>query len=404
MPNPKADMMRPWVREIGLSDFPDTTSGAMSAEARYMWQKRVDPGGCRHVMELITSVFLHLISQLFQFLLIVYFTLTMVEPMGVVFETSNVLNMTHQIKTAIAARNWMMLDPAIQAQCSMNQAYPMAHHLMMFLLMAKVIPDVGNLMWLFFNTWLGEDHRNGDRQTVEEAEIAKVFKFEEKDKLVKQLGNYHKNYTARIEHEKTWRDEDNVIKQWKARILLLNRFGNQLKVGKAKEFEKDDFPVMWIKQELAELHHIGHFGLPWKLFSTCFIIVPGLLMNIYMVKVGSQLIASIGALGKLTKTALKVKFLNSIPGAVFDGYASKELKEYIENASYYVRTDHQPTEPDNWNTWLSPAAKMLLALCMGIALYDWGYHDILAFRQVCSDYHSAFEDELAGKNSLFSFW
>lgn len=270
--------------------------------------------------------------------------------------------------------------------------------------MVKVIPEFGNSLWILYRMWAVESIGNHDIAEREEKEEYWLYEWKDKDLLAKDIKTHHADHTKRAMRWMTWRDEDLCKKDWKMNVLLLDVAGNMKKVSKVDEFSQDDYPIMWISQQVDEVHNIGKFSIIWKLFATCFIAVPQVLFNLYILAIGSQMIAYSGAPAKLVKLALKVKFLLKVPEVVFDGYASRDLKAYLEGACYTIVEDTQPVRPDPWATYLGPITKIMTGLLFAYAIYEWFFHDIIAFRMKCSEYFETFEGMIAVPEALLSPW
>jgi len=419
---PGYDPYRTYVREVEFHEFQDSMMAALSAEARFNWmnmpsQKKNIKGDSglgdaiershnvyRPYSEVVVAVLLHLVAQLFQFVLIIYFTVSFIVPLQLGFSTPTLVNNTYILDKAIEAHNFLMVPIEIQGICSMNQSFMWTHRIMMMILMLKMLPELGNSMWLIYRIWMIEGRPNHDIDSKPEKEDFLMYEWKDRDQLKKDLDGRKESHTRSIEKQYEWRDEDLVTKDWKIRLLALNAVGNVLKINKVADYTQDDFPVMIIETEQEEVHNIGKFGIPWKIFVTLFILLPSLLINCYMVSIGAQLIAYTGAPGRLVKLALKVKFLIKIPEVVYSGYASNDLKAYLDGSCFYIAEDTQPVRPDAWSTWLGPIVKLSLTALFGYAIYEWGFHEIIQFRAKCDEYFDTFEGMVQGPAEMFSIF
>jgi len=310
---------------------------------------------------------------------------------------------------------------------------------MMFILLAKLLPEFGSAFWRLYFVWRTnapaifkvtptQNHHKPEEPEVEiDANGNKVDAeahhggYQWKDgkgleELTAALDVQKDKYTKALHAagELDWRDDIKVSKEWKQRTLILDHtHTHTLKVGKIPKDGKDLFPLHVYRTEYDGEHHIGEFSLPWKLFATLFLLLPNIVLNFYILKLGATLVSYTGRLNKLIKIALKVKFLLGIPDLVFEGYNSENLETFISKTVYYTseacptydkKTDrfdetgrHNggfpsefPWYPRVWYTWGGTVFKFIMAGIIAPAIYDYGFGNIVEFRTHCTDFYTQF--------------
>jgi len=437
-----------WVNEYELKDLDGSTlDSAVTAQARFFMMKKkklAEGGGCLgacHLdayFEFGVSVFMHLLAQIFQFVLLTYFIVGMVKPMGYAFRESNIVNMTSQIEFATAANNHQLVDFNTKTVCSLNLSFLWTHRLMMFVLIAKMLPDIMRSLWYMYEVWKcgNADRGNHDVDQKKEKELISEWPWSptaNKD-LAARLNEEWLEYESQagMKEELKWRDYEKVVKEGKARYLIMNKYGISFKYKNLSNPmlcpKEGDYPLKVIEMEVDEVHNIGHFYWTWKIFITLFILIPTIILNSYITAVGTRLIAYSGNIAKLIKNALKVKFILAIPENMFEGYMSETCKEYVEGTVYFevVKNDTFWKKSDDglkvvpgkargiekrklafvyWDSFGSTFLKIAISWILAVYIYDHYYGAIVTFRATCSAFYDHFEGQgLAKPAAHLSAW
>jgi len=428
--------------ELKLNELDGSTiDAAICAETRYNWMSqskndededfaKEQSANCRPLLELYVSVGLHFTAQFFQFVIMNYWVMSLVKPIGNAFSAEGMANITDHIQLARESNNPALVPLADQMMCRMNVSYPWTHRLMMFVLLAKMLPKFCDVFWRVYKVWILEAQPNHHVEASKEKVINNLHgvpapytlemhkppgatdpkKFLTKDangKLLTQhiwdfLDADRLKYVAKgyASGKRVWNCGINVDKEWKHQILILDKFGYMRKVN--SPLEDSYFPIWIIHTDVDAEHHIGTFSIAWKLFCTAFFLLPSVAMTFYITYVGSQLISYTGTINKLIKAALKIKFLNDIPEKVFDGYASEDLKDFVDGTLYYANTKGVPTKQDHWSSWLSIISKILLCLVGSFVLYDVCFAQVNTFREVCTDFFVVFHGRVIAPSAVLN--
>lgn len=433
--------------ELKLNELDGSTiDAAICAETRYNWMshsknykdfedfEQEQSGGCRPLLEMYVSIGLHFIAQFFQFVIMQYWVMSLVKPISTGFSTERMENITSHIALGRESNNPALVPLADQMMCRMNISYPWTHRLMMFVLLAKMLPKFCDVFWRVYKMWILEDQPNHHVSASKEKVIKNLHgiaapytlemhkppgatdpkkggfnTFDANGKFVTQhlwdfldanrLAYVKKGYESETKW-RVWNCGINVDKDWKHQILVLDKFGYMRKVN--SPLDDSMFPIWIIHTDKDAEHHIGTFSIPWKLFCTAFFLLPSVAMTFYITYVGSQLISYTGTINRLIKAALKIKFLNEIPEKVFDGYASQDLKDFVDGTLYYANTKGVPTKQDHWSSWLSIISKIILCLVGSFVLYDCCFADVNTFRELCTEFFVIFEGRVVAPAAVLN--
>jgi len=397
-------------RELALGDLLDggsTLDCVICAEARFKlmaqnatdkedmkaWGKGGKGDPVEKWAELIVTVLLHLVVQFFQFVILLLFSASTVKEKEWFFLPEHINNKTTAMSNSILLNNATIAKPFMENQpdCRSNLSYPWLHRLMLFVWVSKMMPEIANGLWRMYRIWLADDVENHDVPTKPQEFLARLEKMDKNKPFADFLAEQKKAYAKKEGKKQKWWRKEKINKEWKDRLLVIDKDGCG---RKAESFEpgEQDYPITIDLCEVDEVHEIGQFSLVWKIFITVFALIPSIFLNLYTGVMGAKLIALTGDLGKLVKTALKLKFLLKIPESIFDGYASGNLKNYIDGTSYVVPAPKG--EIDIWGKWLSTATKLVLAWALAVSVYYGGFHGVYEFRKLCSSYYATFPHEL----------
>jgi len=446
-----------WIREFELTGLDGSTvDAAVSAQARFQWM-RTDGKMLHAYGEMITSVGLHLISQVIQFTLLTYFIVGFVQPQQYPFSDNVMPNITSEIELAMVVNNFNLVSRTSLAMCTTNTSFSWTHRLMMFILITKMLPDMCMALWYIYKVWScsgGEGNYDKEEKQDETIDIpAGHYYVEGNEPYQKALTTRMNRYNSvLLEEEGEWRDMDKVKGEWKKRALILSH--DAMSSFKYKNLKnpflgpkKEDYPLSFHLMQQEEVHNIGRWNLSWKIFITVFVLIPNIVMTMYITFIGTRLIAYTGTLSKLVRTALKIKFVLKIPEAIFEGYVSSQLKEYIENAVYFDEEEdlrpyealpvrsYDKADPDkispwplgsdpkraqnpgpiqkegffkgifvHWEAWLATAGKLFVSMCLSYVFYDVQFAEIVSLRAHCTEYFRFFQGLVLAPPEIYKLW
>jgi len=387
-------------REMALKDLSGSTVDAcITAEARLRHMQRDKQVYADAWPELIVSVLLHLCAQIYQYVILILFTAAKIERIYFPYQPHMLYHSTSSLMKALNYHNQTLANPAAYALCAMNRSFPWIHRMMMCVWITKMIPEISNCLWRMYKMWISDPIPNHDAHSSDQRILNEGYTYQEHTK--KSLGDYlkdEKKKFCKIQAKKCpWWEKDKVQQAWKDRILLVDANGlgrktsDKIWKGKSKDdkdYIQEIFPVKVILTEQEEAHEIGEFSVVWVMFCSVFVLVPNLLIILYIAYEGARLISVTGDLGRLVKTAIKLKFLNSIPEILFDGYGCQNLKDYLDSTTYKVRIVKD--EDDIWNKWLSTATKLVVAAGGGVIIYTLGFHHVYLYRKLCDQFYDEF--------------
>lgn len=404
-----------------------TLDGVVTGEARMqMMEKEANVkknpdgtdiwgAGANNWPELTTTVLLHLCATGLQYSILVLFSASFIEKEARPYGHVQLQNTTELLNNAIRYTDQAMAKGQ-ETFCAENAHYPMVHRLVLLIWLTIMFPDIFNNFWRFWRLWLTAPCNNENRKAkssrhmvlhkaAEKDETTKRYEYTEKDNEKKSLkmvlDEASGDYCTQKEKKYPWMKHNFFAEEFGKRMMIEDNLGNMQDLHKFekdskssnKDIPHDAYPVRVLMQEIDESHIVGNWSCTWKIFSTVFALFPGLGISVYLAIMGTKLIINSGDFGELIRRVLYLKFIYDIPSTVFEGYASQNLKDYLETSSYYVyksRTPNAEKATDVWGKWLATLIKVTLFIAATYIIYYSVYQNVYDVRSLCTVFNRKF--------------